>query len=60
MSGGQIETFAETHRERAYLLEEVLEIIQQTDWNLLGAYDAYTLNRPHARSERWYFAVQRA
>lgn len=57
-SEGQTQTFRETHHERAYLLEEVLELLQQTDWNLLGAYDAYTLNRPHARSERWYFAVQ--
>ncbi len=57
---GKTETFLETHRERAYLLEEVLEIVQTSGWKPLGAYDAYTLNRPHARSERWYFMVQNA
>lgn len=56
---GHNEIFTETHRERAYLMEEVLEILEQTGWNLRGAYDAYTLNRPHARSERWYFMAQR-
>ncbi len=56
--GGQNEIFHETHRERAYLLDEIVELLQQTGWNLLGSYDAYTLNRPHARSERWYFVVQ--
>ena len=55
---GERETFVETHRERAYLMEEVRELLQQTGWNLRATYDAYTLNRPHARSERWYFVVQ--
>ena len=55
---GHSQIFNETHRERAYLMEEVLEMLQHSGWNLRGAYDAYTLNRPHARSERWYFVVQ--
>ncbi len=56
---GRIETFHETHREYAYELSEVKAMLQATGWNLLHAFDAYTMNPPHARSERWYFVARR-
>jgi SAM-dependent methyltransferase len=53
------QTFRETHKERAYALDEVLALLARTPWRLEKAYDAYTLNRPHGRSERWYFVARR-
>ena len=54
-----VEEFHETHRERAYELDEVKSMLQIANWNLLYAFDAYTLNPPHARSERWFFVAQK-
>jgi hypothetical protein len=56
---GGTQTFRETHRERAYSLDEVTGLLQSTGWELERAYDAYTLNAPHKKSERWYFAARR-
>jgi SAM-dependent methyltransferase len=56
---GRIETFSEVHRERAYARSEVTAMLVQTGWKLLKVYDAYTLNPPHDRSERWYFVARR-
>lgn len=53
------ETFSETHRERAYLLSEVTALLEETGWDLEYVFDAYTLNRTHDRSERWYFVARR-
>jgi len=55
---GTSETFYETHRERAYLLPEIEAMLKQTGWTHLGSYDAYTLNRPRERSERWFFVAR--
>lgn len=55
---GNTQTFHETHRERAYSLQEIHALLALTGWELLGSYDAYTLNRPHTRSERWFFAAR--
>ena len=54
-----IEQFSEIHRERAYPLSEVTAMLVRSGWKLLKVYDAYTLNAPHAPSERWYFLAQR-
>jgi SAM-dependent methyltransferase len=56
---GRIETFSEVHRERAYAQSEVTAMLVQTGWQVLKVYDAYTLNPPHDRSERWYFVARR-
>jgi ubiquinone/menaquinone biosynthesis C-methylase UbiE len=55
--GNMIE-FHETHKERAYAIPEIEEMLKKTDWKLLHTFDAYTLHRPHARSERWFFVAQ--
>ena len=49
---GQVEKFQEVHRERAYSLEEVRAMLNNTGWQVLYEFDAYSLNRPHDRSER--------
>jgi SAM-dependent methyltransferase len=56
---GTVQTFYETHRERAYPLSEIERMLDVAGWDLLRSYDAYTLNRPHERSERWYFAARK-
>lgn len=56
---GSARTFTETHRERAYSLDEITSLLDRTGWDLLRSYDAYTLNRPRERSERWFFAARR-
>lgn len=55
-----MERFSEVHRERAYALSEVNAMLVRSGWKVLKVYDAYTLNAPHQRSERWYFLAQRA
>jgi SAM-dependent methyltransferase len=54
-----VQTFYETHRERAYELPEVKALLEETGWDLEFAFDAYTLNPPHAQSERWYFVARK-
>ncbi len=57
---GSLTEFSEIHRERAYTIPEIEDFLRKTDWRLLHVFDAYTLNRPHSRSERWFFVVQAA
>ncbi|MDF2439264.1 MAG: hypothetical protein JWN98_248 [Abditibacteriota bacterium] len=59
LPNGTRQTFTETHRERAYSLDEIKTLLDRTGWELLRAYDAYTLNHPRERSERWFFAARR-
>lgn len=56
---GTLSTFNETHRERAYPREQIEAMLAATGWDLVRAYDAYTLNRPHDRSERWFFVARK-
>lgn len=53
------EQFSEVHRERAYTRAEVEAMLAQSGWDLIKTYDAFTLNQPHDRSERWYFLARR-
>ena len=56
---GRKDVFYEVHRERSYTLTQIEEMLAATGWELLHSFDAYTLNRPHGRSERWYFVARR-
>ncbi len=56
---GGTSVFTETHRERAYLWEEIGEMLAATGWELLKTFDAYTLNLPHKTSERWFFVARK-
>ena len=51
--------FTETHRERAYELEEVEAMLAATSWETLKIYDAYTINPPHEKSERWFWVARK-
>ena len=56
---GVAREFSETHRERAYGLEEVEAMLAATGWDVLKIYDAYTINPPHEKSERWFWVARR-
>jgi len=56
---GSIENFTETHQERAYSLVEVQAMLEATGWEVVRTYNSYTLNKPHDRSERWYFVARK-
>jgi len=58
-AAGNSEVFTETHRERAYEIEEVGALLRETGWEILKTYDAYTLNLPHKASERWFFVARK-
>jgi ubiquinone/menaquinone biosynthesis C-methylase UbiE len=60
MENNTVQRFAETHRERAYDREEIQNMLERSGWTNVRAFDAYTLNAPHKRSERWYFLARRA
>ena len=51
--------FSETHRERAYERDEVEAMLEATGWETLKIYDAYTINPPHEKSERWFWVARR-
>lgn len=56
---GTTQVFYERHRERAYTRQEIEAMLDATGWELLHTFDAYTLNRPHDRSERWFFVARK-
>jgi SAM-dependent methyltransferase len=56
---GAEKEFYEIHRERAYTIDEVKNLLAQAGWQTLHVYDAYTTNHPHTTSERWFFVARR-
>jgi hypothetical protein len=44
--------FEEVHEQRAHSIEEVDEWMKEAGFTSVAFYDAYTLNRPKARSDR--------
>lgn len=56
---GKIEHFYEVHHERAYGASEVRALLEATGWEVERLYDAYTINPPHAQSERWFWIARR-
>ncbi|RYG61146.1 class I SAM-dependent methyltransferase [bacterium] len=59
MATGEIEYFHEVHRERAYSAIEVRALLEAGGWEVERLYDAYTINPPHAQSERWFWVARR-
>lgn len=49
---GRYGKYQETHFQRAYTLEEIRKIIEQSGLEFVAAYDAYTREPPHEESER--------
>ena len=47
--------FTEEHIQRAYSLEEIIEYLTNAGFTSITAYDSYTLNEPHSKSDRIHF-----
>ena len=52
--------YEELHYQRAYHIEEVMNLIDKSGMKLLEVYDAFTRNKPQEDSERIYFVCQEA
>lgn len=53
------ERIEEYHRQRAYSIEQVREILQGEDLQIEAVYDAFTRDAPARESERIYFVVRK-
>lgn len=51
-SGEVLERFEEQHQQKIYTLSEIQEMIEQTDFSILQAYDGFELKPAHKRSLR--------
>ncbi len=49
------EAFREIHKQRAYALEDVMEMLGEAGFTHLKAYHSYTLNPPRRTSDRLHF-----
>lgn len=52
------ERFTETHHQRAYHLQEMIDFITAAGLEYVTAYDAFTFKEPHKESERIYIIVR--
>lgn len=48
----------ELHRQRAYSVEQVREMLEAAGMEFVAVYDAFTKEAPHAGSERLYFVAR--
>ncbi len=55
---GANETIRETHRQRIYPVQELMDIVTGSDFLLLGAYDGFTLNTATEESDRVHFVLK--
>lgn len=51
---GLFQRFFETHQQKAYTLDEIIDLLAQAGLEYVTAYDAFTTNVPTADSERIY------
>ncbi|WMJ86199.1 class I SAM-dependent DNA methyltransferase [Anaerocolumna sp. MB42-C2] len=52
------ERFQETHYQKAYSIDKVIELINQAGLEFITVYDAFTKNKPTDKSERVYFIAR--
>lgn len=52
------ERFFETHHQKAYPLSEIVDLLKQAGLEYVKAYDAFTEDTPHAKSERIYIIAR--
>ena len=48
--------FAETHNQRAYEIEEVVDLLDEAGFKDIRVFESYTLNPPREKSDRVHFA----
>lgn len=57
-SDGKYERFEECHYQRAYEVEEMVELVKQAGMEVLAVYDAFTKEPPKKNSERVYIVAK--
>ena len=57
-SDGKYERFEECHYQRAYEIEEMVELVKQAGMEVLAVYDAFTKEPPKKNSERVYIVAK--
>lgn len=57
---GQDEPFEEHHIQRIHPVADLLDLLEATSWELLGAFDGFTFKRGTERSDRIHFVLRRA
>lgn len=55
---GKYERYEEYHYQKAYEIEEIVELIQESGLEFLTVYDAFTREAPKEDSERVYFIAR--
>ena len=55
---GLYEKQVETHYQRAYDLEEIKALLNEAGMEFVAAYDAFTRNPVHDKSERMYIIAK--
>lgn len=56
---GERQVFTETHKQRAYSKDELIQWLRAAAFSEVAVYDAYSLDPPKKRSDRlFYFAVK--
>lgn len=57
-SDGLFHRFSETHHQRAYALQEIIDLLTQSGLEYVTAFDAFTTDAPSAESERIYIIAR--
>lgn len=57
--GEQYSRYEEVHEQRAYSINEIVEMLEKANLELLHVYDAFTENEPTKESERIYFVARK-
>lgn len=55
---GRFRKYEETHFQKAYSVERIIELIKAAGMEFLAVYDAFTKDAPGPESERIYFAAR--
>lgn len=57
--GDLFRKICERHRERGYRPEEVVSLLEETGFTPLAVYDAFSLQPPHSKSRRHFYAARK-
>lgn len=52
------ERFRETHYQKAYEIQEVIDLIEEAGMEFVAVYDAFTHNPPNEKTQRAYFIAR--
>jgi len=59
-ANGLYDRVDENHQQRIWSVEQITGFVAQTDWEILGVYDGFTLDPAEDTSERIHFVLRKA